>query len=741
MAKIASELNRKVLQNIRTQRTDDYIRTALQDTVAMGEIAVQLGSGATVGESEKNTGLWVLAADGVTAVRFASQKWITDKIDEITGSASTQTEVIDNIIESVGLQSTGDDKGSTPSNWNTGTTYVSASTNVLDAIKDLDKAIKDIDDSIVDELEVTGVTDSTDKVLVDLKQHEGLIGTATTKHVGEFTLAGYTGGTDTKIAESQKLNTALGNLQAQIDAMDKAADAKTGHVVTTVAQEDGKVTETKELLTNIVLSGYNGDHGTVTSADTLGQAIDKIEDEIAAAVNAVTVASSDNSITVTTGANGTDIVVNVKTNDPILSTDGDNGIFSTLNLVKITTGLPETVKERYELQGINGAKIGDDIDIAKDSHIVSITYISDPADAHYQNLEYKYIDASGATKTEYVDMTNLVFESEFKSGVTATNGIVHGVVDPQSETFLTVGADGFKLSGVQAAIDAAKASGKTEINTTVGGDATNTHMGISATTAADGHTIYEFGLYDVASAKELANLSGSVLSLDATVTGETAHVGITIVEENGKLTTVALTETDIASASALTAEIARAKAAETALDGVIGSSKNGTGETRTYSHTTTNYLNGNNSVKKDVEAIDAILGNTGNGTTGTTFGTGNTVADVIDEIKKEIADAKSALTVTATDDDKYIAATATTTEIGTTINVVAVTGSVVDATSAESALVDSWDAKQNFVHELVDNTVESERLSDWNVTKTAANDSNKGVVYDFTKLCVDCGEF
>ena len=47
-------------------------------------------------------------------------------------------------------------------------------------------------------------------------------------------------------------------------------------------------------------------------------------------------------------------------------------------------------------------------------------------------------------------------EAEFKSGVTAdNNGIVHGVVDLASEKFLTVGADGFKLSGVQDAINSA----------------------------------------------------------------------------------------------------------------------------------------------------------------------------------------------------------------------------------------------------------------------------------------------
>jgi len=732
MAKNASELKRKVLQNIRTTKSDAEISSILSGTVAMGEIAVQLGSGANEEEKRRNTGLWTLAQDGNTAVRFPSVEEVNNMI---TSGASIS---VDNVIEAVGLQTEGDDKGKLPVNWVSGTSYVSASTNVIDAIKDLDEAIKTIDDSIVDELEVTGVTDSTDKVLVDLKQHEGLIGTATTKHVGEFTLAGYTGGTDTKIAAEQTLNAALGNLQAQIDAMDKTGTTEDGKVVTYVTEADGKVSENKELLTTIKLNGYTGTTGTVTANDTVGQAIDKIEKEILSAKTATSVASADGSITVTTADTGTDIAVNIKSGEKVLAKDGNAGLYTDIKLDKITTGVPEYVKERYQLTATDGTKLGEYIDVPKDSHIVSIDFVQSS-----QTLEYKYIDASGATQTTDIDMSELILETEFGSGVTVENHVARGVVDPTSEKFLTVDGGGFKLSGVQAAIDAAKASGKTEINTTVGGDATKTHMGISASTAADGHTVYEFGLYDVASAKELANLSGTVLNLDATVTGKTAddHVAIEIVETDGKLTSVTLTGTDIASASALTAEIERAKAAETEIANLVGIT--GNEGSRSYD-ATGNYLGtgDNKSVKEDIQTLDSIIGSYDDGTTATTydvtFSTGNTVAKSISDIKKAIDEAKSALTLSATD-DKYINTEVISADTGTTIGISAVTGSVVTATSSNSALVDSWDAKQNLVHELVDNTREG--VNDWHVTKTAAADDNSGVTYDFTNLVVDCGTF
>jgi len=175
--------------------------------------------------------------------------------------------------------------------------------------------------------------------------------------------------------------------------------------------------------------------------------------------------------------------------------DGVRTVSTLLTLSSVTPS-STTVKEEYALKNASGETIGSTIKIYKDSSIVEINYITDPADEHYQNLEYIYIDASGNTQTEYVDMSSLVLEAEFASGVTFSDGVAHGVVDTESETFLTVGANGFKLSGVQDAIDAA------------------------------------------------------VADLDATVnnSGNSGHVGVEIVETDGKLVSVTVTEDDIASA-------------------------------------------------------------------------------------------------------------------------------------------------------------------------------------------------
>lgn len=336
---------------------------------------------------------------------------------------------------------------------NTGVNYIGDATSLNNADVKLDTAVASLSGK-VDNLNYDLAKDDN-KVVVSLNQTNGKI-SGTSENITSVKLANYTvGGDDSgKIAATDTLGEALGKLQGQINGMDKSASAVDGQVVTTVAETDGKVTETKANVKDLQLGGYAKDDsatGAISGTDTINTALSKLENT----VTANKIANVDGSINVTTGTNGTDINVNIKSGEHVLAKNGNAGLYTDLDFVKITTGLPETVKERYQLLATDDSQIGANIDIPKDSHIVSITYITDSSDTHYQNLEYKYIDASGTTQTTYVDMSSLVLETEFASGVTAVNGIVRGVVDLTSESFLTVGADGFKLSGVQNAIDSA----------------------------------------------------------------------------------------------------------------------------------------------------------------------------------------------------------------------------------------------------------------------------------------------
>ena len=200
-----------------------------------------------------------------------------------------------------------------------------------------------------------------------------------------------------------------------------------------------------------------------------------------------------------------------------------------LKIVKNANPSETEVKEEYFLADADGNAItgADKIKIYKDSHIVSITYITDSGDTKYQNLEYKYIDASGNTKTEYVDISSLVLEAEFASGLTIENHVARGVVDAQSEkdsqdtAFLTVGADGFKISGIKNEIDRKLNAVVEGLDATVTDATSGNHVTIKieeldGKLVQSGLTIEE---NDIASASDLTELSGKTITAITSANG------------------------------------------------------------------------------------------------------------------------------------------------------------------------------------------------------------------------------
>ena len=334
------------------------------------------------------------------------------------------------------------------------------------------------------------------KVVVSLNQTDGAVSGASI-NISGIKLAGYLEASSVAdVADTDTLGEALGKLQKTIHGMDKTANAVAGQVVTTVSEADGVVSETKANVKDLQLGGYakTNDTGDIASADTINVALSKLENKAAA----ITINNEDGSINVTPTTSGTDISVNIKSGEHVLAKDGNAGVYTDIKLSGITPS-STTVKEEFALLGTDGEQLGSSIKIYKDSSLVSMELVSGGTAAEPKEyLRYTYIDASGNTQTTDVDVSLLLAENEFKSGLTVTAaGIVTGVVDTTSEAFLTVGEGGFKLSGVQNAIDSA------------------------------------------------------VSGLDASVSAETAHVTVKVDEVDGKLTAVTLTETNIANADDL----------------------------------------------------------------------------------------------------------------------------------------------------------------------------------------------
>lgn len=337
------------------------------------------------------------------------------------------------------------------------------------------------------------------KPIVAVSENKGQVAASAGNINAEYVDVSYSAITATNVKG------ALAEIADEIDGMDLDVVSGDGEVITAVSEEDGKVSASKTAIKDVKLTGYVKNTtatGAISGNDDIEDALSKLENKAAA----ITIANADGSINVTTGETGTDINVNIKSGEKVLAKTGNAGLYTDIKLSGITPS-STTVKEEFALIGTDGSQLGTSIKVYKDSHIVSITYITDSGSTHYQNLEYKYINADGVEKTEYVDISSLVLEAEFASGVTATDHVVHGVVDSTSEkdssdnSFLTVGADGFKVDGIKGEID-------TKIN---------------ALNATVGSTDVEGG----------------------------KHVAVQVVEDAGKLTALTVTETDIASKSLL----------------------------------------------------------------------------------------------------------------------------------------------------------------------------------------------
>ena len=138
-----------------------------------------------------------------------------------------------------------------------------------------------------------------------------------------------------------------------------------------------------------------------------------------------------------------------------------------IDSIQIVSATPNstTVLMSYMLN-VNGEQRGVTIDIPKDKAIKEIRLghmgatvdentgvITDGPEENSEALLIVYHNEEGKYNLVQINLEDFIQENEFASGVTVTDHIVHGVVDPLSDSFLTVGADGFKLAGVQDEIN------------------------------------------------------------------------------------------------------------------------------------------------------------------------------------------------------------------------------------------------------------------------------------------------
>lgn len=367
---------------------------------------------------------------------------------------------------------------------------------IYESYKEVIKAIKDKIDTIagegagsiaqqiqnaLNELDFTGATGN---VITQVTQNNGQV-SATGANVGTLELTGYEEGTESgHVAANDSINAAIAKLQNQIDAANDAKDAAIagldytdtavdGNYVSAVNETDGLISVTRVPLPSVNAISEAGKPITAVS-ESLGAI-----SATAGTINAgyVNVADADNNFTASTveavlaeiksGYTAADTAIvdgaseSANTLGKLENIVNDlNADAATYTVKKVTTGLSTNVKEQYVLvETKNGTSTDKEvaIPIYKDNTLKEVKLVD-------QALQFTYIVDSGESVVS-VDVSKFLAESEFASGVTVnSNGVAHGVVDPTSETFLTVGDGGFKLSGVQDAIDAASGNVKTKLD-------------------------------------------------------------------------------------------------------------------------------------------------------------------------------------------------------------------------------------------------------------------------------------
>ena len=292
------------------------------------------------------------------------------------------------------------------------------------------------------------------------------------------------------------------------------------------------------------------------------------------------------------------------------------------------------VKEAYKVVSVNkeGTKttVGDIIKIYKDSALVSIDYteVNDKSKKG-QFLKYVYTLADGTQKTVYVDMSKLVDQAEVENGIQAIDGKLSIKLAEGNEAgFLTVDANGLKLSGVKTAIDnaqkavqdkldaeitrATQAEGVNKTAIEANAAAIAKLNGDEATTGSVAKAVADAKaelLGDAATEyNTLGKLEDKIQALDVKATKAhtevvaktDGHVKVAVADSTDKThKVVTISENDIASATALTTEVNRAKAAEDKIEASVGLAADGS-----HVQSTGHYTNSATTVVGEIAALD-----------------------------------------------------------------------------------------------------------------------------------------
>lgn len=431
----------------------------------------------------------------------------------------------------------------------------------------------------------SGLMSSGDKVILNTLNGEASVAGSVKKQVADA------------------LATAKSYTDTEIGKLDVTDTAVTGKYVSAVSETNGKISVTREFLPSV--SEIKSDGKAIIAVSQSNGKISATAGAISAAN--VNVADASNHFTATT-------VEGVL--DELYTKSGEGAAVTVTSAV----GSGNVLKTYTIKQG--GSSVGT-IDIPKDLVVTSGSVVKGnwvsgafTESASGTGTALKLVIANQSNPV-YINTLDLVKDHTAGNGINISDtNVVSVTVDPASESYLTVGASGVKLSGVTDAITAKINALDASINSTGGSkvkvkvDETNGKITAVTVTETDIASAALLGTKTDAStvdsafgriAKEVADRKAAIQALDATVnsTGG-SHVGVQVVEADGVITGVTVSETDIASANSLSSEVTRAKAAEDKIEASVGLAADGS-----HVKTSGNYTSSATTIAGEISALDA----------------------------------------------------------------------------------------------------------------------------------------
>lgn len=235
-------------------------------------------------------------------------------------------------------------------------------------------------------------------------------------------------------------------ITAAVQALDVADTAVAKSFVTEVSETDGKIAVKRGAVTS------TGGTIVLTDGEDGGINIDVVS-------TALTITGKD-AIKVAESGTGKEISLAISANDKVLSQTTD-GLLATFGIAKLSSA-NEGMAASYQLQDKTGNPMGVTIDIPKDmvisaAEVKKVEQVDQPYSGAVVGDMYIDFTIANATSDHIYLPAKTLFDAYVQGNGIEINGNKIAVkLDAATEKFLTVGADGIKLSGVQAAIDAVK---------------------------------------------------------------------------------------------------------------------------------------------------------------------------------------------------------------------------------------------------------------------------------------------